>query len=295
VPAHAIAASGELIVTLFHPDAQSPAHLGVNGDPRRLGFMVREIRLVRMAYEAAFLPRTLAPLPITTPDDAAALVHACTGLDLIDLLAQFESLGHNCEFGLMQRALGAEPLGLLRFGGLQPENLLPGLENAFEGINDPQAMQVTTGMVNGREEYLIRDGRYAVDLHTNQFGGDVTAERLIAKMVPHLAFLQRLFAETLRDASRIFVLHHPVFHDVSRVLPILNRLQQYGPNSLLYITEHPTVPPGTLVQEQPNLFHGYTDFLPPMHEGDKSNLAAWISLCANAYRLWRAPSRRAGV
>ena len=38
-------------------------------------------------------------------------------LDDRDLVLQFESIGDNCELGLVQRRAGSEPLGLLRFAG----------------------------------------------------------------------------------------------------------------------------------------------------------------------------------
>ena len=41
-----------------------------------------------------------------------------TVLSDIDLVTQFESLGDSCERGLVQHRVGAEPLGLLRFGGI---------------------------------------------------------------------------------------------------------------------------------------------------------------------------------
>ena len=34
-----------------------------------------------------------------------------------DLVLDFESVGDNCELGIFQRRVGAEPLGLLRFAG----------------------------------------------------------------------------------------------------------------------------------------------------------------------------------
>ena len=110
------------------------------------------------------------------------------------------------------------------------------------------------------------------------------------RMARHLGFLQRHFAEGLSAAERIFVLHHPDLHDSARALPILNRLRAHGDNTLLYVTEHPTVPPGTIVVEQPDLLHGYIDRLVPMSEAKKINLVAWVSLCANAYFATR-PAR----
>ena len=38
---------------------------------------------------------------------------------LNEMLLEFESLGDNCEFGLVQRHFGAEPISLLRFAGFE--------------------------------------------------------------------------------------------------------------------------------------------------------------------------------
>lgn len=37
-----------------------------------------------------------------------------------ELVARFESLGDNCEFGLVQRHFGAEPVGVFRFPTPKP-------------------------------------------------------------------------------------------------------------------------------------------------------------------------------
>jgi len=42
--------------------------------------------------------------------------------DDIDLVQRFESLGDNCEFGMVQRYAGAEPLSLFRFIVLPIDN-----------------------------------------------------------------------------------------------------------------------------------------------------------------------------
>jgi hypothetical protein len=83
------------------------------------------------------------------------------------------------------------------------------------------------------------------------------------------------------------VLHHPAARTQAQVLPILTLLRSHGPNVLLYVTEDPALPPGTVVQERTNLFRGYIDRLAPMHTVSLINVAAWTSICANTYRLWR--------
>ena len=57
---------------------------------------------------------------------------------LPDLFLQFESMGHNCEFGLVQRHFGAEPLGLLRWNAISVEDVILGIEQQFEGVGNPE-------------------------------------------------------------------------------------------------------------------------------------------------------------
>ena len=57
-----------------------------------------------------------------------------------NLALQFESLGDNCELGLVQRRAGVEPLGLLRFAGAPLRRLITALDARFEGIDDPEAI-----------------------------------------------------------------------------------------------------------------------------------------------------------
>jgi hypothetical protein len=59
------------------------------------------------------------------------------------LVRRFRALGDNCEFGLVQRHCGAEPIDLLRFAGLHIpiEDRLAALTKAvtvgFEGLGQP--------------------------------------------------------------------------------------------------------------------------------------------------------------
>jgi hypothetical protein len=291
IPRGGQGSTGGAIVTLTFSDADNLAGAGLTDGQRRLGLKVHGMRLIATEAGRPILPRSLAPLRITAPTPAALdeAVRACAGCSTGDLLRNFESLGHNCEFGLMQRDLDAEPLGLLRFGGIELPSLLLGLECAFAGIDDPNGLGLETGRMNGREEYLVRDRHFGVRIHTGQFLDEVPAEGVdFSRMARHIAFLQRQFAGVLHDASRIFVLHHPDLRDAARALPILNRLRSHGDNALLYVTEHPTVPPGMVVQERAQLFHGYIDQLVPMNEAARINLGAWVSLCANTQRLVKA-------
>ena len=60
-----------------------------------------------------------------------------------ELVVHFESLGDNCELGLVQRRAGVEPLGLLRFAGVPLRNLVRGLNARFANI--AEAWRVRAG------------------------------------------------------------------------------------------------------------------------------------------------------
>jgi hypothetical protein len=106
-------------------------------------------------------------------------------------------------------------------------------------------------------------------------------------MLPYLAFLRRHFAGVLRDANRIFVLHHPQVTSPAHALPVLRRLRRYGNNSLLYVTAGAATAAGSVVQERARLFHGHIDRLARMEEAFTMDVPGWVSVCTNAYRLWR--------
>src|ERR1041384_3955367 len=77
---------------------------------------------------------------------------------LRELMLRFESIGENCEFGLVQRRCGAEPLGLFRFASAPLPKLLAGLGARFEGLSHPDNLDVQLSQ-NGRE-YLVTDRKF---------------------------------------------------------------------------------------------------------------------------------------
>jgi hypothetical protein len=91
---------------------------------------------------------------------------------LAKLLMGFESLGDNCEFGLVQRIGGVEPLGLLRFAGIhlpvevRLQRLIDGLIKGFEGVGSADSISVSLEGAPGRREYIVSESRYKLRYHT---------------------------------------------------------------------------------------------------------------------------------
>src|SRR3954447_2564614 len=89
-----------------------------------------------------------------------------------ELVLRFESIGDNCELGLVQRLAGAEPLGLLRFAGAPLRNVLRALDARLEGIGDPRHIRIQAE--NG--EYMVKLTRYDFYYHAHVSVGDMSPE-----------------------------------------------------------------------------------------------------------------------
>ncbi len=295
VPAQAMLGAQLLEVQLNCPTATIPAAIGASEEGRQLGVMVRELVVFRVPFSAPPTPRFRPPLRLADLDTQAA-VRGLTGLEIADLATRFQSLGHNCEFGLAQRGMGAEALGLLRFAGIPVRRLLEGIDLDFEGIDAPGNLAISVadapiGADTMKREYIVRDRRYETYFHTGMYLDGIDQDSILRKFTRHLTFLRARFLENLAKGNRIFVFHHPAAQSAAKARPILNLLRSHGPNVLLYVTDDGEDAPGAVHQLEDDLFQGRVGRFAPVQNAVRFDLPPWISVCANAYRLWRESGR----
>jgi hypothetical protein len=289
IPPAALGAGGIMLVELHHPDAARPVDLGVNGDARRLGFMLRSATVLAPPAAPDVAPLVRPPLDLPEGRDTEALkasVQARTGQSAHDLMLNFESLGHNCEFGIMQRHCGAEPLGLLRFVGITLPDLLRGLDCGFAGVGEERWLRVFLTETT-RPEFMVCDVRHNISFHSFRFGDETTAERVRAEHSRQLKFCHDKFKEVLRTGEKLFVFQRPKQLLAAQALPLLTQLRAHGPNALLFVTEGGEHPPGTVVQVGHCLYQGFIGAMAPSADVGTGDLRAWLSICANAFALWR--------
>ena len=282
VPDAALAGATTLDIVLECPDAVAPAQVSESGDLRTLGFAVTELLLLWTEPRAPFAPRAMPPFPVEQD-----IIRGLTGLSIDALAMQFESLGRNCEFGLAQRQMGAEPLGLLRFSSVPPTRLLEALDRGFDGVETPATLTVYTKDESPRAEYLLRDATYGMNIHTDIGRDRATPAEILKIACRNLAFLRRKLAEDLAAAEKIFVFQNAGSASLSQALPLLNMLRSFGPNTLLYVTEGPPEQAGAVRQLDEDFLHGQVARLAPPEDVYDFDLPPWIAVCANAYRLWR--------
>lgn len=276
IPAAVLDAPGPVRIELRHPGAAQPNALLGGRDDRWLALSVQSARLWRLPAAATSrlvatdrLARDLGTPPSTTPDA---------------LVMRFESLGDNCEFGLVQRRCGQEPLGLLRFASIELRELLRGVRAAFAGLGDPRGLELDVDAKDG--EYVVRDAGYGITYHTFQYRDQVTVDGLVTQQSVRLKFLVRKLMEDMRTAEKIFVVKRNQPLTEAEILPLYASLRAAAGNILLWVEPaDPAHPPGSVEEVLPGLLKGYVARFAPPENAYDLDLDSWLAVCAAAWRL----------
>ncbi len=247
------------------------------------------LRLTDADPTADMVLAQLAPAPMPDPDS--------TDQHVRELAMQFESLGGRglgCEFGILQRDCGAEPLGLLRWADMPYDSLLFALRDRFAGVGSQEQTELFTSAVSGgRAEYCTRDRRGMMFMRAFVYEDQAPFDKMQVSAFNRLRFLTRKLIADLEEGSKIFV-----FRLTDRDLTPLEldelhaAMQSYGRNTLLYVRyEDAAHPNGTVEAVRPGLMIGYMDRFKISRSEQLSSApatASWLAVCRNAYALWRA-------
>jgi hypothetical protein len=202
---------------------------------------------------------------------------------------KFESLGgsgHGCEFGLVQRHYGAEPLSLLRWADIGIDCLCEALERRFDGVGD---LEYTEIFPHDHQEYWTRDKRFHMAMRTFVKTSDIEPELMAVKVSGRLKFLKEKLVNDLISSEKIFVYRNMFRNLTDQELARLSAaLSSYGTNFLLYIryasVDHPG---GTVIKAGPRLIIGYIDrfaFSPENeHLGPSDHL--FLTVCVAAVAI----------
>jgi tetratricopeptide (TPR) repeat protein len=213
---------------------------------------------------------------------------------LTNLMMKFESLGApgggGCEVGLVQRKFGAEPIGLLRWASLDPEDLISALRDRFEGLGTREQTVLTLpGKELGQMEYNVHDQRFKIGMHTWVMRDEMDAEKLLEQWCVRLQFLRRKLIADLESAGKIFVYKPGAALTGSQIDQLNFALRGYGDNQLLLIQIQDSNNPNGVVRPiMPGMMVGYIDRLNwevPERPARQPSFASWARICANALAL----------
>jgi tetratricopeptide (TPR) repeat protein len=229
-------------------------------------------------------PQTPAADP---PNDPPAAAHPDAAT-----LKQFEALGGNCEFGLVQRAAGIEPLGLLRFTGIDIDDLIALLQAGFAQLGDPAETEL---ILNAQNEYMLVHRRYpSFRTHTFINLGDTDPIVLHAKLCKRTRFLRDKLLAELRAGAKIFLCRPADGRiDPGAIAELHDAFRTLGPGLLVVARNAPShdpvvrvspLEPGLMAATLPGHSHKLT-----LEYIQRHRYEHWLDLCravlAQAHRI----------
>jgi hypothetical protein len=208
---------------------------------------------------------------MTAPDDG-------------DLVLRFESIGDNCELGLVQRQAGAEPLGLLRFAGAPLRNLLGGLNGRFANIADPNHIRLNVE----HGEYMVKLTKYDFTYHADVKAGEMEPEALHRQQVRTVGFLAEKLIADLETPSKILVFRQNEPLLGTDLVDLRIALSAYGPNILLWVQAAcPGHPPGSVEVADERMMVGYVRRLAERDTVPDLDFESWMQVLRRAYAVWQ--------
>jgi hypothetical protein len=200
-----------------------------------------------------------------------------------EILRAFESLGDNCEFGLVQSSVGTEQLSLFRFNSVSTDALLRAIESDFVDFENPQAIEIEIAC---NDEFVIHVRKYGFRFHTFYHRDDVEIDRLRRQQISVLRFLARKFREDLRAGNKIFV-RKSATSSYQEIVALHGVLRRYSEATLLWVArQDDTKRTGAVEVLAPGLLKGHIDRFSEYTDASASSFA-WFDICREAHAIWR--------
>lgn len=210
------------------------------------------------------------------------------------VLTAFESLGDNCEFGLVQRFYRAEPLGLLRFNWTDYDQLLAALSSNFAVLDTPDCVRITRG-ADG--ELTGHVDAYRFFYHTHRYNTDIDIPAFEKAEAVRLRYLADILIETIEDGAKIFIRKGESAAELDKILRLHDCMKRIGDCTLLWVTvadgAHPA---GTVEMIGTGLLRGYIERFAPYEAAARAMFDSWAEICSRAHQLvhpaaWNPPRR----
>ncbi len=239
------------------------------------------------AQAAARLPGNARPLQAEAAADEDHEIAEIARVDdpaSRDLVLRFESLGQNCELGLVQRRFGAEPLGLLRWANTKPAALAKYLGSKFAELGQPEKM--TLSRTSSGENVLI-DHALGQVFHTFQRDDVTDPDTYLKKHAARLRFLRDKLVGELEAGEKIFVFKPSQKIAEGLVRRVWRAVQEYGAIDLLWVEQADSQnPAGSVRRPEDGLLRGYLSVLNPVRPKDwQIPFEEWLLLCRKAAEI----------
>jgi hypothetical protein len=155
-----------------------------------------------------------------------------------ELFRCFESLGDNCEFGMVQRRSRHDPPGLFRNVGFQHiGQMTSAIDQDFEGMFEP-----------GNYDYMLRPGWPDYALHCRRFGFAVHTALPVdhplsddkrASNIKAFRFLVDKLRRDLAEGEKTFVFRSSAAVELAAVVALHQAVRRHGPGWTLCVRPDP--------------------------------------------------------
>ncbi|MCB8883912.1 glycosyltransferase family 4 protein [Acidisoma cellulosilytica] len=208
-------------------------------------------------------------------------------------LEDFESIGDNCEFGFVQRALGGERSSLLRWVFIDSvDATVAAIRGEFDG------MFVFENLQPAGAGAMVRDVTAGIAFHTEmkseQKGEDwsfIDTECERRAMHAHerlkLEYLLGKFKENIAGSQRIYVVKRNTGLTRSDADAIFEAIASKGGGRLLYVTVADRLEKvGKVELIHPRMAHGWIDRFAPYNQANNVSLTHWEEILRAADHLF---------
>ncbi len=199
-----------------------------------------------------------------------------------DILRAFESLGDNCEFGLVQSSLGVEQLGFFRFNSVSADALLRVIGNGFADFDNFSGPEIEIAC---NDELIVHIPDYGFRYHTFYRKGEADIDRLRRQQTRVTQYLARKFREDLCAAEKIFI-RKSATASIGEITALHAALRRHGDATLLWVTLAGDGRAGEVEVLEPGLLKGYIDCFSAYKDATAASFA-WFEICRAAHALWR--------
>lgn len=197
-------------------------------------------------------------------------------------LLRFESLGDNCEFGFVQRSLGLDPGGLLRWAISNPASLVSALQDNFREV------YLWENLTPSYRD-MVYDSRYGLYFHTKMYSENnifIEPEDVRRKIYEdEVGKVKYLVEKLIKNISYSYTI---CVYEVNDHIPAVSReriaaeIKRLGESSLLFVEEGNPVQVGTIDRLDNKVYRGYIDQFAPYEEAARVSIHAWEKLITSA-------------
>ena len=207
--------------------------------------------------------------------------------DVPRLLQLFEGLGDNCDFGMVQRAVGIEPFGLFRFASCSAADVSLILRTRFAELGESEDLWLEE--VEPKREYRVKSRQFSsFSMHTKRFAGQDDPAVVRSAQIEATRFLKQKLIRDLSLNRRLYVYRGRA--DPRTIREVAAQLKSYGDNRLLWVRlANATHLPGSVKCLADGLLVGFVSRF-GIYEPDRTPripVEEWIAVCAKTYRHWR--------